>query len=62
MDNWVNRFKSAKPIDSNQPVIIPGEPELAAEIERTKNGIPLVNAVIEDLNLLADKFGIKHLS
>jgi LDH2 family malate/lactate/ureidoglycolate dehydrogenase len=61
MDNWVDRFKSAKTIDPNQPVIIPGEPELAAEIERTKNGIPLVNAVLEDLNLLADKFGLERL-
>ena len=61
MDTWVDRFKSAKTIDPNQPVIIPGEPELAAEIERTKNGIPLVNAVVEDLNILADKFGLDRL-
>ena len=61
MDNWVDRFKSAKAIDPDQPVIIPGEPELAAELDRTKNGIPLVNAVLEDLNLLADKFGLERL-
>ena len=61
MDNWVDRFKSAKAIDPDQPVIIPGVPELAAELDRTKNGIPLVNAVIEDLNLLADKFGLDPL-
>ncbi len=61
MDTWVDRFKSAKAIDPNQPVIIPGEPELAAEIDRKKNGIPLVNAVLEDLNLLADKFGLERL-
>ena len=62
MDNWVDRFKSAKAIDPDQPVIIPGEPEFAAELERTKNGIPLVNAVVEDLNLLATKFGLASLS
>jgi LDH2 family malate/lactate/ureidoglycolate dehydrogenase len=61
MDTWVDRFKSAKTIDPNQPVIIPGEPELAAELDRTKNGIPLVNAVVEDLNILADKFGLDRL-
>ena len=61
MDNWVDRFKSAKAIDPDQPVIIPGEPELAAELDRTRNGIPLVNAVLEDLNLLADKFGLERL-
>jgi LDH2 family malate/lactate/ureidoglycolate dehydrogenase len=61
MDTWVDRFKSAKSIDPNQPVIIPGEPELAAELDRKKNGIPLVNAVLEDLNLLADKFSLERL-
>src|SRR5690606_16358286 len=27
MDNWIERFKNAKPIDDHQKVIIPGEPE-----------------------------------
>ncbi|WP_295653653.1 Ldh family oxidoreductase [uncultured Mucilaginibacter sp.] len=61
MDNWIHRFKSAQPINANQPVIIPGEPELEAEIERKKNGIPLVNAVVKDLNVLAERFGIEKL-
>ncbi|HEY0669259.1 MAG TPA: Ldh family oxidoreductase [Sphingobacteriaceae bacterium] len=61
MDNWVERFKSAKPIDENQKVIIPGEPELEAEKERKVSGIPLVNPVVKDLNELADKLGINKL-
>ncbi|MBC7914828.1 MAG: Ldh family oxidoreductase, partial [Pyrinomonadaceae bacterium] len=46
MDNWIERFKSAKPIDANQPVIIPGEPELEAQAERKIKGIPLVDSVL----------------
>lgn len=61
LDNWITRFKSAKTINVNQKVIIPGEPELEAEADRKKNGIPLVDAVVEDLNGLAEKFGIKKL-
>ena len=61
MDNWIDRFKTAKPIDEKQKVIIPGEPELAAEIERKVSGIPLINAVIKDLNELAEKLGLKNL-
>lgn len=61
MDNWIARFKSAKTIDPNQTVIIPGEPELEAEADRLKNGIPLVDAVVNDLNELADRFGIERL-
>ncbi|HXI00338.1 MAG TPA: Ldh family oxidoreductase [Sphingobacteriaceae bacterium] len=61
MDNWVHRFKSAKTIDETQKVVIPGEPELQAEKERKEKGIPLVNAVVKDLNELADKLGVNNL-
>ena len=62
MDNWIDRFKTAKPIDEKQKVIIPGEPELAAEIERKVSGIPLINAVIKDLNELAEKLKVESLN
>ena len=62
MDIWIQRFKDANRIDPNQPVIIPGEPELAAEADRAVNGIPLVDAVVDDLNELAKRFGIEQLS
>lgn len=58
MDNWIERFKSAKPINESQPVVIPGEPELAAEIDRKINGIPLVDSVVNDLNEIASALGI----
>lgn len=61
MDNWINRFKSSKTIDPDQKVIIPGEPELEAEADRRQNGIPLVAAVANDLNELAEKLGIDKL-
>lgn len=56
MDNWIKRFKSASTVDPNQKVIIPGEPELETEADRTKNGIPIVDAVWNDLMGLAEKF------
>lgn len=62
LDNWIERFKSSGTIDPEKKVIIPGEPEHAAEIERKKNGIPLVDAVVKDLNELASKLGIEALS
>jgi LDH2 family malate/lactate/ureidoglycolate dehydrogenase len=61
LDNWIERFKSAQTVDPNQHVIIPGEPELQAELDRKASGIPLVQAVIDDLNLLAQRFGIDKL-
>jgi LDH2 family malate/lactate/ureidoglycolate dehydrogenase len=61
LDNWIERFSSAKPISEDQRVIIPGEPELVAEKERTINGIPIIDEVCKDLNSLADKLGIDRL-
>ena len=61
LDNWIGRFKSAKTVDSEKRVIIPGEPEYAFEAERRINGIPLIEAVVTDLNQLAVKMGIEIL-
>jgi LDH2 family malate/lactate/ureidoglycolate dehydrogenase len=61
LDNWITRFKSASVIDPAQKVIIPGEPELEAEIDRKQNGIPLVDAVVKDLNELAEKLGVNPI-
>ena len=61
MDNWISRFKSASAIDPAQKVIIPGEPELEAETDRLQHGIPLVGAVVDDLNALALRFRVKGL-
>lgn len=61
MDNWIERFKNATPIDGNQKVIIPGEPEFEAEAERKVSGIPIIDAVVKDLNDVADKLGLAYL-
>ena len=58
MDNWIDSFKNAARIDENQTVIIPGEPEYFLEMERIKNGIPLNEKVILDLQELAHKFNL----
>jgi len=61
LDNWIERFKSAKTISGEDKVIIPGEPELEAEIDRKLNGIPVIDAVVKDLNGLAEKLGLQHI-
>jgi LDH2 family malate/lactate/ureidoglycolate dehydrogenase len=58
MDNWIDSFKNAARIDETQTVIIPWEPEYFLEMERTKNGIPLNEKVILDLQDLAHKFNL----
>ena len=58
MDQWIKRFRASKPVDTSQPVLIPGDPERMMEKERTTNGIPLLQPVIEDLEALAARFEI----
>jgi L-2-hydroxycarboxylate dehydrogenase (NAD+) len=58
MDQWIERFRSAKTADGFEKVIIPGDPEREMEAERKKNGIPLLGPVVDDLQYLAEKFGL----
>lgn len=62
MDNWVKRFRDAKPIDEKQPVIIPGDPERAMERIYLKEGISLLEPVVEDLQNLAEKLEVEWIS
>ncbi len=59
MDNWIRTFKNAKVSEGNERVIIPGEPEMKMQQERLKNGIPLLDPVVNDLKELAQKFSLK---
>lgn len=61
LDNWIERFSSAKSINEEQKVIIPGQPEIAAEKERKLKGIPLIDDVCKDLNEVAEKLGLEKL-
>jgi L-2-hydroxycarboxylate dehydrogenase (NAD+) len=58
MDKWIERFRNTTPIHPENKVLIPGDPEREMEVERLKNGIPVVDAVAKDLENLANKFGI----
>jgi len=59
MDKWIQRFSSAKTVEGQQKVIIPGEPETAFEKERMKDGIPLLESVVKDLRNVGEKFGVE---
>ena len=58
MDLWIQRFKATKPLNSNKPVIVPGEPELEQFTIRQSQGIPLVEAVVKDLEAVGQ--ALKH--
>src|SRR5450432_2021800 len=58
MDQWLKRFRTAIPVKGFEAVLVPGDPERIIESERKKNGIPIMEVVVEDLEKLAEKFKI----
>lgn len=61
MDNWINRFKNARPAAGQDRVLIPGMPEAEKEAYHRQHGVPLLQPVVEELNALAAKLGIAPL-
>jgi len=59
MDRWIERFRSAEPVDPENRVQVPGDQERACEKNRLANGVPLFETVLDDLNLLAKEPGIE---
>jgi LDH2 family malate/lactate/ureidoglycolate dehydrogenase len=59
MDQWIHRFRTAATVEGQDRVLIPGDPEREMEVERKIKGIPLLNAVTEDLQYLAERFEIR---
>ncbi|MBS1663982.1 MAG: Ldh family oxidoreductase [Bacteroidetes bacterium] len=62
MDNWIRRFRCATPAPGHEKVLIPGDPEREMEAERLSQGIPLLPAVVEDLQSLAKKLNVEFPS
>lgn len=58
MDQWIERFRKAVPIEKDKPVLIPGDPEMETSRHRMQHGIPLNQKVVDDLKVLAAKFEV----
>lgn len=59
MDNWIDRFRKAKPAPGHEKVLIPGDPERTYETDRMEKGIPIVAPVVADLKTVGERFGIR---
>ncbi len=49
IDHWIEVFRKTKPAPGFEAVLIPGDPEHQAEKIRSRNGIPVIEAVVSDL-------------
>jgi L-2-hydroxycarboxylate dehydrogenase (NAD+) len=59
MDEWIETFRLAKPIDGQKCILIPGDPEREAEERNMRDGIKLVPAIREDLKEIAKELDIE---
>ena len=60
-DRWIEVFRKTKPAPGNEAVLIPGDPEREAESVRIHSGIPLVQAVVDDLLWISKKTGVAFM-
>jgi L-2-hydroxycarboxylate dehydrogenase (NAD+) len=58
VDEWIRVFRATKPAPGTNGPLIPGDPEREAEAIRSKQGIPLLPAVVMDLRDIAAQTGI----
>jgi L-2-hydroxycarboxylate dehydrogenase (NAD+) len=58
IDEWIKVFRNTKPAPGTSGPLIPGDPEREAEAIRSKEGIPLLKAVVDDLLDISRKTGI----
>ena len=58
VDDWIQVFRKTKPAPGTNGPLIPGDPEREAEAIRSKQGIPLLKPVVDDLIDISKKTGI----
>lgn len=58
MDRWIETFRQAVPVEGEEKILIPGDPERELTAERLQNGIDLLQPVIDDLKALGEKMGV----
>lgn len=53
IDQWIEVFRNTKPAPGYEAVLIPGDPEYNLQQQRSKEGIPVIEAVVNDLRTVA---------
>lgn len=58
IDEWIRVLRNTRPMPGTKGPLIPGDPEREAEAIRSKEGVPLIKPVVDDLLDISRKTGI----
>ena len=58
MDNWIARFRDARPSPGHEKVLIPGDPEREMEAMRLQEGIPVPDSLLHELMDIGERFKV----
>jgi LDH2 family malate/lactate/ureidoglycolate dehydrogenase len=58
LDTLIDALHACPPLDAENPVLVPGDPEYLAADERRVQGIPLSRSVLEDIRTVALASGV----
>ena len=59
MERYLAFFRTARPLDGTDRVMIPGEPENRSRADRLANGIPLTDTTWESICSAGDNYGVR---
>jgi L-2-hydroxycarboxylate dehydrogenase (NAD+) len=58
MDKWIETFRNAKPAPGRKQVLIPGDLERDFEVRLKKDGIPVLQVIVKDLQEIGAELGV----
>ena len=61
MDHLIDALHATRRANAAQPVFVAGEPEQACYAERSRNGIPISEALAQEIRRIADNCGAPYL-
>lgn len=61
LDRMIDMLRATPPVDPAQPVLVAGDPEVAATADRRENGVPVAETLIEEVRRVAEASGAPFL-
>lgn len=61
LDRMIEMLRATPPADPDKPVLVAGDPEVAAREERLQNGVPVAETLIEETRKVCEESGAAFL-